>query len=137
MKFLISASTAALVGLLSLTHVALGEDYFKCSHNQLFYLSFLEMKIKDYDLKNVKSGDPTNPHGQFYKTFRGTLMQKENFFVKYIFQLIDDTPTFRVHEKIKKEWKQCAYIKYTKAIRQGTIFKLKRRLVKEVGNGTR
>lgn len=76
-------------------------------------MSFLEYKAEDYDLKNAKAGDPTNAQGQFYKTVRVTRMPERDFFVKYLIQFIDETSTYRVYEKINKNWKQCAYVKDT------------------------
>ena len=109
MKFLSSASTAALAFLLLLMSVALGEPHFLCSYNEKISLEGLKHDKSFCDVARAKSGDPLGPNGEFYRTRRYSLIPNSGYTTAYIVQLIDDTPTFRVYEKKDEGWELCLF----------------------------
>ncbi|CCU83284.1 CSEP0491 putative effector protein [Blumeria hordei DH14] len=110
MKFFSSASTAALTCLLSLVPVAHGEPYFKCTQNTIFTMAELQ-RDKVYFLEtNAKHGDPLGPNGEAYPTHRYSMIPIRGYTTTYLFQLVDEAPTFRVFEKQSGEFYPCNLI---------------------------
>ncbi|CCU75991.1 putative candidate secreted effector protein [Blumeria hordei DH14] len=110
MKFFSSASTAALVCLLSLVPVALGEKYFQCSYDQKFTLAYLEMHKSHCLVSSAIHGDPLGPNGEVYPANRYRMIPKDGYTTTYLFQLVDEAPTFRVFEKQSGEFYPCNLI---------------------------
>ncbi|CCU83158.1 putative candidate secreted effector protein [Blumeria hordei DH14] len=107
MKFFSSASTAALACLLSLLPAVLGGPYYQCVYDQKFSLAKLKRKKSSYTVTNAKAGDPLDPNGDFYPTDRFTRKAWRGIKTEYLFQLIDEEPTFRVYEKQFYEFFRC------------------------------
>ncbi|CCU82159.1 putative candidate secreted effector protein [Blumeria hordei DH14] len=109
MKIFSPASTAALACLLLVVPVALAVGYFQCSHDERFSLAYIQHKDSQCEARHAKDDEPRGPNGEVYRTTHIMTVPRVGFFVYYIIQVIDDSPTYRLYEDLSNEWEPCVY----------------------------
>ncbi|CCU82157.1 putative candidate secreted effector protein [Blumeria hordei DH14] len=110
MKFFSSAYTVALACLLSLVPIALGEKYFQCTQNKIFTMAELISHKSRYLETNMRHGNPLGPNGEVYPSRQYSTVPIGGYTTTYLFQLIDEAPTFNVYETQSRGFYPCNWI---------------------------
>ncbi|CAD6499042.1 BgTH12-04696 [Blumeria graminis f. sp. triticale] len=112
MKFLSTATTAALTGLLLLVSAAYGDRHYTCVHGRIVSeKEVLEEAGMAYDTVPYHDHPPT-PTGETYKSilFSRFLNDNQQYIASYLVQVYGSPQKIQLSVFSEKKWKICSFV---------------------------